>query len=256
MTSELRFRILVAEDDTDTREGLAAVLELVGWDVLQAASPDEAMRQLDDHRVDLLLTDLFGVDPDSAAESVRDLVARAHPVPVIVLTGWPLPRSKLPSEIRFVTRKPFDASELIAEVARALDQRPSGDDPRVASVFTYFQALTGKDWPLLGSVVSDGVVYELPGDSRHAARVVGREPFLAFSEKVFREFADAVFDEVRVYELPRGLAARYQARWTLANGTATGQSGAALFEFEGARIAHVGVEVDAERLSQKAPGAA
>ena len=50
--------ILVVEDDFDTRDLLARLLEREGYDALSAANGWDALLVLDNHNVDLVLLDV------------------------------------------------------------------------------------------------------------------------------------------------------------------------------------------------------
>jgi CheY-like chemotaxis protein len=57
-------KILIAEDDADTREALRLSLELEGYAVRATANGDEALRAQMTDPADLLVTDLFMPDRD------------------------------------------------------------------------------------------------------------------------------------------------------------------------------------------------
>jgi two-component system chemotaxis response regulator CheY len=82
--------ILVVEDDADVREAVATLLDIEGYDVLQAADGDEALRQLRSRlgRVVLILLDLHMPRMDgrafrAAQLSDPDLAA----IPVVIMSG-------------------------------------------------------------------------------------------------------------------------------------------------------------------------
>ena len=52
------YRVLVVEDDEATREGVAAVLHARGYMVACATDGREGLRQLHEHRPDVILLDL------------------------------------------------------------------------------------------------------------------------------------------------------------------------------------------------------
>jgi CheY-like chemotaxis protein len=57
-------KILIAEDNADTREALRLLLELEGYSVRAAANGDEAMRLQASEPADVLVTDLFMPERD------------------------------------------------------------------------------------------------------------------------------------------------------------------------------------------------
>jgi CheY-like chemotaxis protein len=85
-------RVLVVDDQEDTRELIAIVLSERGASVLQAGSVREALAVLQSKNVDLLLSDIAMPEEDGYAlmKQLRQLfVARQHPAPIAVaLTAY------------------------------------------------------------------------------------------------------------------------------------------------------------------------
>ena len=80
--------MLLVEDDTDTREIMARMLEKSGWQVLEAGNGREALEQLEKLRPGLILLDLMMPVMDGFDFLLE---MRANPdwrdIPVIVLTA-------------------------------------------------------------------------------------------------------------------------------------------------------------------------
>lgn len=116
--------ILVAEDDTNTRKLMGAVLKRAGYDVLLARNGDEALDLLDTHHVDLLVTDVMmpGTDGFALTQALRD--AR-YDLPILMVTAKSAVADRrqgfLVGTDDYVT-KPVDAQELVLRV-RALLRR-------------------------------------------------------------------------------------------------------------------------------------
>jgi CheY-like chemotaxis protein len=81
-------RILVTDDDPDSRLMLATMLELAGHEVLVAADGREALRRFAEARPDLLVVDIFMPGMDGV-QVIREL-RRHHPGAriVAVSAGW------------------------------------------------------------------------------------------------------------------------------------------------------------------------
>lgn len=116
-------RILLVEDDQDSRELLAEVLADSGHEVVAAATGAEGLRLLAERSIDVVVTD-FGMPGMGGLEVARAAKAIAPSVPVVVITGYTeredlsLARGR---EIDALVEKPFDPDDLgraIAEVAR------------------------------------------------------------------------------------------------------------------------------------------
>src|SRR5262245_64186177 len=79
-------RVLVVEDNDDTREVLGLSLELVGAEVTGAASVDEAIRA-DLTAFDVAITDLSMPDRDGY-DLLREAHAQAPALRVIAVSGY------------------------------------------------------------------------------------------------------------------------------------------------------------------------
>lgn len=116
--------ILVVDDESTVLGMVVAMLERSGYDVSAAADAEHALLHLqDDPGCDLVLSDVMmpGVD----GLSLLDIICSNHPgVPVVMLTGV--------QDIRVATSafrrgaidyllKPFDRTQLLSVVARALE---------------------------------------------------------------------------------------------------------------------------------------
>ena len=88
-------RILVADDDPVQLDLRRTVLELAGYQVVNALSVASAMRSIRNDPADLVVTDLRfpneagASDPEEGMAMIRELRELAYPGPIIVLSGWP-----------------------------------------------------------------------------------------------------------------------------------------------------------------------
>jgi DNA-binding response OmpR family regulator len=127
-------RILVVEDDADTREVLAAALEHAGYSVTGAVDGIEAQQLLDTAAPDAIVLDLWLPRLDGAAFLARLRHAARHAdIPVVVVTAAPVS-----TEVRLganvVLAKPFDLEALVASLhdlcgAPPVSPAPPGDAP-------------------------------------------------------------------------------------------------------------------------------
>jgi CheY-like chemotaxis protein len=89
-------RILVVDDDSDTREMLVEALEASGASVAAAGSADEAMTVLNDGGADVLISDIGMpvVDGYALIRRVRELPGRRGRIPAIALTAYARPEDR------------------------------------------------------------------------------------------------------------------------------------------------------------------
>jgi two-component system, OmpR family, phosphate regulon response regulator PhoB len=107
--------VLVADDDDDVRSLIMLQLQLSGFEPMEAATVDEAVRILADQSPDIVLTDLnFGTDTGE-----RIVIAcREAQLPVILMTASVDTRD-LPEGLRqglSLLRKPFTLDDLLAAI--------------------------------------------------------------------------------------------------------------------------------------------
>src|ERR1700730_2027306 len=113
--------ILVADDNSDIREMVAATLVEAGYAVLSVVNGYEAVGVLADIWVNLLITDVTmpGLD---GFELARQAKVMRPQIQVIYLSGYPADDAKNagPSNGTFL-QKPMRMSDLLGEVSRLLN---------------------------------------------------------------------------------------------------------------------------------------
>jgi DNA-binding response OmpR family regulator len=115
-------RILLVEDDEDTRQLLAVALEVERVQVDQAANADEALSLLRANAYDLVLTDYDLPGKTGAtllAESIRE--GLLQDAGALMITAHPQPQAVEGVE---VVRKPLDLSKFLQQVRSILRARP------------------------------------------------------------------------------------------------------------------------------------
>ena len=121
----MKYRLLVADDEKNIRQGLAEALQLEGYEVHTAADGDEAWKRFEKGDIDLVITDLRmpGLSGD---ELLKHILGESPGTPVIILTGHGTVESAVDA-IRqgawdFLT-KPVNLDYLSLLVKQALDNR-------------------------------------------------------------------------------------------------------------------------------------
>ena len=118
------FRILIAEDDTNTRKLMCAVLKQQGFDPLQAENGFKALEVLETEHIDLVVLDLMmpGMDGYELTKQIRSVWGH---LPVLMVTAKQEPRDKhqgfLAGTDDYMV-KPVDEHEMIFRI-RALLRR-------------------------------------------------------------------------------------------------------------------------------------
>jgi two-component system cell cycle sensor histidine kinase/response regulator CckA len=112
--------ILVAEDHPPLLEHIAAVLNKAGYNVMTAASGDEALRIASESTVDLLLTDIRmpGLSANSLIDQFQAL-SRNSGVVIMSGDGGTL---KPQDRVQFL-QKPFTSKSLLAAITQTLNDR-------------------------------------------------------------------------------------------------------------------------------------
>ena len=123
--------VLVVDDEADARDLVSAVLVRSGARVRVAASADEAIERLREHRPDVLLSDI-GLPSQDGYALMRRVRAIDAALPAAALTAFATPedhRRALDAGFHAHVSKPIDPSELatlVATLARQLDDsRPA-----------------------------------------------------------------------------------------------------------------------------------
>lgn len=114
-----RPRVLVLEDDQDTREFLRDLLHVSGFDSDVAADADGARALLGAEPPDLLVVDL-SLPRESGLRFLRELRERGIDTPALLVTAHPTKAGELGDLVAGLVRKPFVADELIGAISRTL----------------------------------------------------------------------------------------------------------------------------------------
>jgi signal transduction histidine kinase/DNA-binding response OmpR family regulator len=116
-------RVLVVDDEVDTRDLIAAVLARVGAEVQTAATASEALQALEHWIPDVLVSDIGMPDEDgyTLIKKVRELDAKQPGwIPALALTAYASVEDRmraLSAGFQMHMTKPLDPAELVAVVA-------------------------------------------------------------------------------------------------------------------------------------------
>lgn len=130
-----KYRILVAEDEENTRRATLRSLQLAGYYVEGAINGSEAIKKLNESEFDLLLLDVRMPDMDGI-EVMKRLVKTGRSIPIIILTAY----ATLDSAISAVKAgavdyliKPQHIQEILTAIEKALIKKQSNIDNKALS---------------------------------------------------------------------------------------------------------------------------
>ncbi|HEU4766227.1 MAG TPA: ATP-binding protein [Pyrinomonadaceae bacterium] len=116
-------KVLVVDDEPDTRELISEVLKECGSEVITSRSAAEALVALEEHKPDVLISDLGMPDEDgySLIAKIRALPSdQGGQIPAAALTAYARAEDRmrvLRSGFQFHLPKPVDSAELVTVVA-------------------------------------------------------------------------------------------------------------------------------------------
>jgi CheY-like chemotaxis protein len=116
-------RILVVDDDDDVRLVAHAVIEELGYEVVAAASGQEALKRLEEESFALMLTDV--AMPGMSGVELAARVREAHPELLIVFASGYADVQTFGAELseERLLKKPYRMAEVAAHLAAALGER-------------------------------------------------------------------------------------------------------------------------------------
>jgi CheY-like chemotaxis protein len=124
IAAAIRSRVLIIEDEPVISMHLEQITEEMGHEVVATAmTREEAVREAERVRPDLVLADIQLADGSSGIDAVRDILGQFD-IPVIFITAYPerLLTGERPEPTYLVT-KPFEPDTVIATVGQALLSR-------------------------------------------------------------------------------------------------------------------------------------
>lgn len=140
------FKIMVVEDDTNTRKLMCAVLKQAGFEALGAEDGVDALALMDKQHVDLVVMDLMMPNMDGY-ELTRQLRISWGNLPILMVTAKQEPKDKrqgfLAGTDDYMT-KPVDEQEMILRIKALLRRAQIASDHKltVGDVVLDYDALT------------------------------------------------------------------------------------------------------------------
>jgi CheY-like chemotaxis protein len=123
-------RVLVVDDEKDARDVIVAILEQRGARTFEAASVEEALARLEEHRPDVLVSDI-GLPEEDGYSLMRRIRAlpreRGGGIPAAALTAYARTEDRMQALLagfQIHVPKPVQPAELIAVVASLAARKP------------------------------------------------------------------------------------------------------------------------------------
>ncbi|WP_312651846.1 response regulator transcription factor [Aminipila sp.] len=140
------FRVLIVEDDTNTRKLMKAVLSTNGYMTFTASDGLEALGILDTEHIDLIILDVMMPNMDGY-ELTEELRASGYQLPILMVTAKQMPADKKKGFIvgtdDYMT-KPVDEEEMLLRIKALLRRAQIVNDHKliIGEVVLDYDALT------------------------------------------------------------------------------------------------------------------
>ncbi len=180
------FRIMVAEDDTNTRKLMCTVLSRAGYEPVPAVDGADALDLLDKQHIDLILLDIMMPRVDGY-EFVRTLREGGCSIPVLMVTAKEASADKImgfKAGTDDYMVKPVDEQEMLLRIAALLRRS------KIANSHKLLAGATELDYDAL-TVNHNGNVTELPNKEFMLLFTL-----LSYPNKIFtrRQLMDELWD--------------------------------------------------------------
>jgi CheY-like chemotaxis protein len=114
--------ILIVDDDEAVRQAIAEVVQLYGWEVLEASNGLHGLRVFKNELPDIVLADVVmaGFDGFQLAAGIKSINPKA---PIIMMTAFGACKLRQKAQdvgVSAVLRKPFEPEQLLVALRRSL----------------------------------------------------------------------------------------------------------------------------------------
>ena len=119
-----RSRILVVDDEKEIRDRMQEAIQYAGYVCWSAASGEEALRFLEENRVDLVIADIMM--PGLNGFELTEIVKKKHDTDVIIITGYEKEfqyEEAIKKGASEFILKPVRLQELVVRIKRVLKER-------------------------------------------------------------------------------------------------------------------------------------
>jgi signal transduction histidine kinase/CheY-like chemotaxis protein len=118
--------VLLVEDEPEVRASISGMLQNLGMKVVEAGNGEEALARLEEHHIDMVLTDVVMPGPVTSRELARLVGERRPGTPVLFTSGYTenaiIHQGELDADASLIS-KPFSQMELAQKIAVVLAGR-------------------------------------------------------------------------------------------------------------------------------------
>lgn len=252
-------RILIVVKDRQLGDLLVTMLQLEGYQTEVATSLAEALGTIEGQLYDLVVTDLFVTAPPDRQGTAflhagQQLRQRCHPIPVGILTGWPVdPEAVERAGFAFALQKPFDLDVILQRIADRLNPPFTPDQQQQAHLLRRFlQAVGMHDGETLRALCTPGVCYYplTRTPLTDARQMIGIEAYLTYVHQLHQRLPELRFEHVVIVQQGARLIARSMMSWQGEGGQRLQITGSLQCRFLGERISRIGEALPAKRLRE------
>jgi CheY-like chemotaxis protein len=180
--------LVLIEDDAANLEALQMVLSDEQYQTLTAMTLHHALHLLDTEDYHLVVSDLFGENPDERGHNALLIQEHALPAPVGILTARVVAQEAPTLQtFAFALNKPYDIEVLLTSIADCLNiPLPPTALPQAASIAQFFASLNVHNWEAVLELCTEDIVYYSP----YAGEVKGKTAYRTYMEPRTRQFPD------------------------------------------------------------------
>jgi DNA-binding NtrC family response regulator len=148
--------VLVVDDDPDVLSMLERLLKKLEYNPYVAANGEEAVRIIDTHKVDVVVSDLVMPEMDGM-ELLKRVKSRKGDIPFVMITGHPTIETAVEAIKKgaydYLT-KPFQVEEVQIKIDRALEKRGLRQSLRWANGVIWALIFSIPIWLILGIILA------------------------------------------------------------------------------------------------------
>ena len=149
-------KILVIDDEEDVRDTLYNVLKSLNYESYVAADGADALKVLEKHPIDVVLSDLYMPEMDGI-ELLKQINIRGYKVIFIMITARPTVETAVDAIKKGAydyLSKPFHIEEVRMKINRALEKKGLSNSLKTANGLIWALLISIPIWLVLGIILA------------------------------------------------------------------------------------------------------